>query len=135
VDTTSSARSIPPTWPRSTEPACNSHPTTGCAGFAGTPTVWWRCCETNTPASPRSASSIESSSSTAQSPTTTSTSTSKRHSINHGETDLDALIQIKPQQLTTNPHGRYQLFRIGDATASRNIHSAIYDARRIALTI
>ena len=58
----------------------------------------------------------------------------KDQSINGGEVDLDALIQVKPQQLKTNPHGRYQLFRIGDAIASRNIHSAIYDARRIALT-
>ena len=59
----------------------------------------------------------------------------KDRSINAGEVDLNALIQIKPQRLTTNPHGRYQLFRIGDATAGRNIHSAIYDARRLALTI
>jgi 2,4-dienoyl-CoA reductase-like NADH-dependent reductase (Old Yellow Enzyme family)/thioredoxin reductase len=58
----------------------------------------------------------------------------KDQSINHGEVDLDALIQVKPQHLATNPHGRYLLFRIGDALASRNIHSAIYDARRIALT-
>jgi 2,4-dienoyl-CoA reductase-like NADH-dependent reductase (Old Yellow Enzyme family)/thioredoxin reductase len=58
----------------------------------------------------------------------------KDQSINYGEVDLDALIQVKPQQLTTNPHGRYLLFRIGDALASRNIHSAIYDARRIALS-
>jgi 2,4-dienoyl-CoA reductase-like NADH-dependent reductase (Old Yellow Enzyme family)/thioredoxin reductase len=59
----------------------------------------------------------------------------KHQSINAGEVDLDALIHIKPHQLATNPHGRYQLFRIGDAIAGRNIHSAIYDARRIALTI
>jgi N-methyl-L-proline demethylase len=58
----------------------------------------------------------------------------KDQSINYGEVDLDALIQVKPQQLTTNPRGRYLLFRIGDALASRNIHSAIYDARRIALS-
>jgi 2,4-dienoyl-CoA reductase-like NADH-dependent reductase (Old Yellow Enzyme family)/thioredoxin reductase len=59
----------------------------------------------------------------------------KEQSINYGEVDLTALTQVKPQDLTTNVHGRYQLFRIGDATASRNIHSAIYDARRIALAI
>ena len=56
-------------------------------------------------------------------------------STNYGEADLSALIQVKPQQVMTNPHGRYQLFRIGDALASRNIHSAIYDGRRIALSI
>ena len=59
----------------------------------------------------------------------------KGQSINDGEVDLDVLIQITPQQLTTNPNGRYQLFRIGNAVAGRNIHSAMYDARRIALTI
>lgn len=59
----------------------------------------------------------------------------KDESINFGEVDITALAHVKPQQLITNPDGRYQLFRIGDALASRNIHSAIYDARRIALTI
>lgn len=56
-------------------------------------------------------------------------------SVNGGETDLDAFVRIAPQQIASNPEGRYQLFRIGDAVASRNIHSAIYDARRIALTV
>ena len=37
-----------------------------------------------------------------------------------------------PQTLATNPDGRYRLFRIGDAVASRNIHAAIYDALRLA---
>jgi N-methyl-L-proline demethylase len=31
----------------------------------------------------------------------------------------------------SNPGGRYRLFRIGDAVASRNIHAAIYDAIRL----
>ena len=30
-----------------------------------------------------------------------------------------------------NPEGRYRLFRIGDAVASRNIHAAVYDAIRL----
>jgi 2,4-dienoyl-CoA reductase-like NADH-dependent reductase (Old Yellow Enzyme family)/thioredoxin reductase len=59
----------------------------------------------------------------------------KSRSTNNGEVDLDALVHVEPQQLTSNPGGRYQLFRIGDAVASRNIHAAIYDARRIGLTI
>ena len=36
-----------------------------------------------------------------------------------------------PQSLVTNPDGRFQLFRIGDAVASRNIHAAVYDALRL----
>lgn len=56
-------------------------------------------------------------------------------STNRGEIEIDALIRGEPQRLTTNPHGRYRLFRIGDAVESRDVHAAIYDARRIALTI
>jgi 2,4-dienoyl-CoA reductase-like NADH-dependent reductase (Old Yellow Enzyme family)/thioredoxin reductase len=59
----------------------------------------------------------------------------KDRSTNYGEVDLTALVQVEPQRLVTNSAGRFQLFRIGDALASRNIHAAVYDARRIALTI
>ena len=37
----------------------------------------------------------------------------------------------RPQEVATNPEGTYQLFRIGDAVSSRNIHAAIYDALRL----
>ena len=56
-------------------------------------------------------------------------------STNGGELDLDAFIGGRPQGLVANESGRYQLFRIGDAVASRNIHAAIYDGRRIAMAI
>ena len=56
-------------------------------------------------------------------------------SINGGELDLDAFIGGRPQALVVNESGRYQLFRIGDAVASRNIHAAIYDGRRIAMAL
>jgi N-methyl-L-proline demethylase len=49
-------------------------------------------------------------------------------SSNGGEVDYDALIAGRPQ--SSHPGG-YQLFRIGDAVAGRNIHAAIYDALRI----
>lgn len=54
-------------------------------------------------------------------------------STNLGEVDQQALLDVRPQAVTTNPDGRYQLFRIGDAVASRNIHAAIYDAIRLCL--
>ncbi|MGI8416914.1 MAG: hypothetical protein ACR2P2_12070 [Nakamurella sp.] len=54
-------------------------------------------------------------------------------SENLGETDLDALLEGRPQEVRTNPDGEFQLFRIGDAVASRNIHAAIYDARRLCI--
>jgi 2,4-dienoyl-CoA reductase-like NADH-dependent reductase (Old Yellow Enzyme family) len=55
----------------------------------------------------------------------------KARSANRGEVDYAALIEGRPQAITRNPHGSFQLFRIGDAVASRNIHAAIYDAARL----
>jgi hypothetical protein len=52
-------------------------------------------------------------------------------STNLGEVDYDALIDGKPQQIERNAEGKFKLFRIGDAVASRNIHAAIYDALRL----
>jgi NADPH-dependent 2,4-dienoyl-CoA reductase/sulfur reductase-like enzyme len=53
-------------------------------------------------------------------------------SLNRGEVDHRALISGRPQAIGTNPEGRFRLFRIGDAVASRNIHAAIYDGLRYA---
>ncbi|HSY86172.1 MAG TPA: N-methylproline demethylase, partial [Verrucomicrobiae bacterium] len=50
---------------------------------------------------------------------------------NRGQTDLRALVEGKPQTIRTNPEGSFQLFRVGDAVASRNIHAAIYDSLRL----
>lgn len=61
--------------------------------------------------------------------------TLKPLSTNHGEVDHDALINCKPQNIQRNPEGRFQLFRIGDAVSSRNIHAAIYDALRLVKEI
>jgi 2,4-dienoyl-CoA reductase-like NADH-dependent reductase (Old Yellow Enzyme family)/thioredoxin reductase len=55
----------------------------------------------------------------------------KEESVNRGEVDYQALIAGRPQTIRVNPDGRFQLFRIGDAVASRNIHAAIYDALRL----
>lgn len=59
----------------------------------------------------------------------------KEASANLGELDLDAFAAVAPQQLVSNPDGRYRLYRIGDAVAGRNIHAAMYDARRLALSV
>ena len=55
----------------------------------------------------------------------------KESSINRGEMDYPALTEGRAQAINTNPQGSYQLFRIGDAVASRNVHAAIYDALRL----
>ena len=49
-------------------------------------------------------------------------------SSNSGEVDYEALVAGRAQPI--NGDG-YQLFRIGDAVAGRNIHAAIYDALRL----
>ena len=55
----------------------------------------------------------------------------KAKSTNLGEVDQNALLAGAPQRLINNPAGAFQLFRIGDAVTSRNIHAAIYDAIRL----
>jgi hypothetical protein len=59
----------------------------------------------------------------------------KPGSRNLGAVDHRALIAGAPQALAPNPDGAFQLFRIGDAVASRNIHAAIYDALRLTHVI
>jgi 2,4-dienoyl-CoA reductase-like NADH-dependent reductase (Old Yellow Enzyme family)/thioredoxin reductase len=59
----------------------------------------------------------------------------KADSCNGGELDLEAFSHVQPQTLVSNPDGRYRLIRIGDAIESRNIHAAIFDARRVALSV
>ncbi|NYI75995.1 FAD-dependent oxidoreductase [Nocardioides panzhihuensis] len=56
-------------------------------------------------------------------------------SINLGEVDQAALLSGTPQTASRNTAGSYQLFRVGDAVASRNVHAAVYDALRLCLTI
>lgn len=54
-------------------------------------------------------------------------------SVNLGEVDHRALLNLESQTAARNPQGTYQLFRIGDAVTSRNIHAAIFDALRLCL--
>ena len=55
----------------------------------------------------------------------------KPYSSNLGQVDYPALLAGRPQSLTPNPDGRFQLFRIGDAVTSRNIHAAVLDGLRL----
>jgi len=52
-------------------------------------------------------------------------------SSNGGAVDYGALMEGRSQALVRQPEGTFQLFRIGDAVASRNIHAAVYDALRL----
>ncbi len=51
-------------------------------------------------------------------------------SRNLGAVDYKALIRQENPIRMRNPDGEFDLFRIGDAVASRNIHAGIYDALR-----
>jgi hypothetical protein len=55
----------------------------------------------------------------------------KPFSQNLGELDLQAIVDARPQTIVNNRDGTFQLFRVGDAVASRNIHAAIYDSLRL----
>ncbi len=59
----------------------------------------------------------------------------KPQSSNLGELDQAAFIAGKPQQISANSNGDFQLFRIGDAVSARNTHAAIYDALRLVKVI
>ena len=56
-------------------------------------------------------------------------------SNNNGITDIAALIAGDTQGLMSPERDGFSLFRVGDAVASRNIHAAILDARRLCQTI
>jgi N-methyl-L-proline demethylase len=55
-------------------------------------------------------------------------------SVNAGAVDHLALVDRRPQPRVENDR-RFQLFRIGDAVAGRNIHAAVYDALRLCHTL
>ena len=56
-------------------------------------------------------------------------------SRNLGAVDHQQLLALQPQSVRGNHDGEFDLFRIGDAVASRNIHAATYDALRLCLAI
>lgn len=52
-------------------------------------------------------------------------------SVNGGAVDVAELLAMRPQSLRTHRDGAFQLFRIGDAVTSRNVHAAVLDALRL----
>ncbi len=57
------------------------------------------------------------------------------YATNQGRWDNSAVITLEKQSLMRNKSIRFALNRIGDAVSSRDIHSAMYDAHRIATMI
>ena len=56
-------------------------------------------------------------------------------SRNLGAVDHGQLLAVRPQTVRTNAEGEFEVYRIGDAVASRNIHAATYDALRLCSAI
>jgi hypothetical protein len=56
-------------------------------------------------------------------------------SRNLGAVDYTALLGGAAQSDLRNPDGLFDLYRLGDAVAARNVHAAIYDAARLAKDI
>jgi 2,4-dienoyl-CoA reductase-like NADH-dependent reductase (Old Yellow Enzyme family)/thioredoxin reductase len=56
-------------------------------------------------------------------------------SCNGGVTDLDALLSGRPQPWTRGEGSGPELYRIGDAVSSRDIHAAVLDALRLCTTL
>lgn len=55
----------------------------------------------------------------------------KDGSRNRGQVDIDTLFAFEPQPAFSEDGEGYLLYRIGDCSAPRNIHAAIYDALRL----
>lgn len=56
-------------------------------------------------------------------------------SSNLGVVDQQALLAVRPQPVGENQSGRYRLFRVGDAVASRNVHAAVLEGFRLCLAV
>lgn len=59
----------------------------------------------------------------------------RAHASNEGLLDLAAFARGAAQPVTPHADGAFRLYRIGDATASRDIHTAIYDAYRLCIAM
>ena len=56
-------------------------------------------------------------------------------SRNDGFTNFDALLAVRQQQPLPPGAGEFDLYRVGDAVASRNIHAAIVDSLRLGAAL
>jgi len=57
------------------------------------------------------------------------------YSRNEGEINYDKFIKGEKQNIIKNKNNQFNLYRIGDAVSSRNIHAAIYDALRLVVNL
>ena len=57
------------------------------------------------------------------------------YSKNKGEINYSQFINGEEQDIIKSDNNKFNLFRIGDAVSSRNIHAAIYDALRLVINL
>ncbi|MDA7544519.1 NADH:flavin oxidoreductase [Alphaproteobacteria bacterium] len=57
------------------------------------------------------------------------------YSKNKGEVNYNKFINGEEQDIIKSNDNKFNLFRIGDAVSSRNIHAAIYDALRLVINL
>ena len=48
---------------------------------------------------------------------------------------MPSLLALRPQSARPNPDGEFELYRVGDAVASRNVHAAVLDSFRLCSAI
>lgn len=56
-------------------------------------------------------------------------------SRNAGVLDLGALLENREQKIIKRPDSTFQLYGVGDAVSSRDVHTAILDSTRLCLTL
>ena len=59
----------------------------------------------------------------------------KAASCNDGVADLEKLLAGLPQTVNGPRDGRFELYKVGDALSSRDIHCAILDSRRLCMAL
>ena len=59
----------------------------------------------------------------------------KAASCNDGVADLTKLLAGLPQTAGGPSDGRFELYKVGDAVSSRDIHCAILDSRRLCMAL
>jgi 2,4-dienoyl-CoA reductase-like NADH-dependent reductase (Old Yellow Enzyme family) len=59
----------------------------------------------------------------------------RAQSANEGISEINALLEGRPQLSAPPASGQFELHRIGDAVTSRNVHAAIYDALRLCMAL
>ncbi len=59
----------------------------------------------------------------------------RTESCNNGSVDMDRLLSGQPQKFPDGKRDGFELFRVGDAVSSRDIHCAILDSRRLCMNL